>query len=50
MKWVSRKRPKIDRIACPWSIQRFINREAGAGDAVAEAPSLSASRREACLD
>ena len=24
MKWVTRERPKIDRIACPWLIQRFI--------------------------
>lgn len=24
-KWVTRERPKIDRIACPWLIQRFIN-------------------------
>jgi hypothetical protein len=25
MKWVTRERPKIDRIACPWLIQRFID-------------------------
>jgi rhodanese-related sulfurtransferase len=24
-KWVTRERPKIDRIACPWLIQRFID-------------------------
>ena len=24
MKWVTRERPKIDRIACPWLILRFI--------------------------
>ena len=24
MKWVTRERPKIDRIACPWLIRRFI--------------------------
>lgn len=28
MKWVTRERPKIDRIACPWLISRFINPEA----------------------
>jgi hypothetical protein len=28
MKWVTRERPKIDRIACPWLIQRFIDQEA----------------------
>lgn len=27
MKWVTRERPKIDRIACPWLIQRFIDPE-----------------------
>jgi len=28
MKWVTRERPKIDRLACPWLIQRFIDHEA----------------------
>ncbi len=28
MKWITRERPKIDRIACPWLIQRFIDKEA----------------------
>lgn len=28
MKWITRERPKIDRIACPWLIIRFIDREA----------------------
>ena len=27
MKWVTRERPKIDRIACPWLIARFIDDE-----------------------
>jgi hypothetical protein len=25
MKWITRERPKIDRIACPWLIKRFID-------------------------
>jgi hypothetical protein len=25
MKWVTRHRPKIDRIACPWLIRRFVD-------------------------
>jgi hypothetical protein len=25
MRWVTRERPKIDRIACPWLIARFID-------------------------
>jgi hypothetical protein len=27
MKWITRERPKIDRIACPWLITRFIDVE-----------------------
>jgi hypothetical protein len=27
MKWVTRERPKIDRIACPWLIAKFIDKE-----------------------
>lgn len=28
MKWVTRARPKTDRVACPWLIRRFIDPEA----------------------
>lgn len=28
MKWITRERPKIDRIACPWLIKNFIDPEA----------------------
>jgi len=28
MKWVTRERPKTDRIACPWLIRKFIDAEA----------------------
>ncbi|MFZ2451216.1 MAG: chromate resistance protein ChrB domain-containing protein [Methylovulum miyakonense] len=28
MKWITRERPKIDRIACPWLVARFIDSEA----------------------
>jgi len=28
VKWVTRARPKTDRIACPWLIQRFIDADA----------------------
>src|SRR6478672_6983408 len=27
MKWITRERPKIDRVACPWLIARFIDQE-----------------------
>ncbi len=28
MKWITRARPKIDRVACPWLITRFIDNDA----------------------
>ncbi|MBP1225665.1 chromate resistance protein ChrB domain-containing protein [Flavobacterium sp. 1355] len=28
MKWITRERPKIDRIACPWLIKKFVDKEA----------------------
>lgn len=28
MKWITREHPKIDRIACPWLIKKFIDNEA----------------------
>ena len=28
MKWITRERPKIDRVACPWLIARFIDKSA----------------------
>jgi len=28
MRWITRERPKIDRVACPWLIARFIDSEA----------------------
>src|SRR5690242_6624459 len=28
MKWITRERPQVDRIACPWLIQRFVDPDA----------------------
>jgi hypothetical protein len=28
MKWITRERPKIDRIACPWLIKNLVDKEA----------------------
>ncbi|MBI1796810.1 MAG: chromate resistance protein [Candidatus Eisenbacteria bacterium] len=25
MKWITRERPKVDRVACPWLIRRFVD-------------------------
>jgi hypothetical protein len=26
MKWITRERPKVDRVACPWLIARFVDK------------------------
>jgi hypothetical protein len=28
MKWITREKPKIDRIACPWLIKNFVDKDA----------------------
>ena len=28
MKWITREHVKVDRVACPWLIKKFIDREA----------------------
>ncbi|PSO07704.1 chromate resistance protein, partial [Candidatus Marsarchaeota G2 archaeon BE_D] len=28
MKWVTREKAMVDRIACPWLIKKFIDKEA----------------------
>ena len=28
MKWITRARPKVDRVACPWLIKRFVDAKA----------------------
>ena len=28
MKWITRERPKIDRVACPWLIKKFVDVQA----------------------
>jgi hypothetical protein len=28
MKWITRKNVKVDRVACPWLIRRFVDKEA----------------------
>ena len=28
MNWITRERPKIDRVACPWLIKNFVDKEA----------------------
>jgi hypothetical protein len=52
MKWVTRSRPKTDRIACPWLIRRFIDSDAEilyvpAADVLAVAEAQGASSFDA---
>ena len=28
MRWVTREKAKVDRIACPWVISRFVDKDA----------------------
>ena len=28
MKWVTRERPRVDRVACPWLIKKFVDHDA----------------------
>ena len=28
MKWITRERVKVDRVACPWLIRKFVGKEA----------------------
>ncbi|GAB6140618.1 chromate resistance protein [Methylosoma difficile] len=47
MKWITRARPKIDRIACPWLIARFIDNAPEFLFAPADAVLLEAERQGA---
>ena len=47
MKWITRERPKIDRIACPWLIKNFVDPDAAfvfvpAGEVIEQAKQLNA--------
>jgi hypothetical protein len=47
MKWITRERVKVDRVACPWLIKKFVDKEAEfvfvpADKVMAEAKRLSA--------
>jgi hypothetical protein len=46
MRWITRERPKIDRVACPWLVARFIDRDAE----FHFVPPADVSRRAAELD
>jgi rhodanese-related sulfurtransferase len=46
-RWITRARPKIDRIACPWLVRRFIDPRAGFFYVPADQVLAEAGRREA---
>jgi rhodanese-related sulfurtransferase len=46
-RWVTRARPKIDRIACPWLLRRFVDRAAEIVFVPAERVPAEAARRDA---
>ena len=48
MKWVTRRKARVDRIACPWLIQRFIDPQAEFLF-VAEDEVMDTARREGAL-
>ena len=48
MKWVTRARPKVDRVACPWLIKRFVDAEA-AFQYVPPEQVMEVAKREAAI-
>ena len=48
MKWITRKNIKVDRVACPWLIQRFVDRDA-AFIFVEESQLLDVAAREGAI-
>lgn len=28
MKWITREHPRVDRVACPWLVQKFVDKDA----------------------
>jgi hypothetical protein len=48
MKWVTRRKARVDRIACPWLIRRFIDAEAQFRF-VADDQVMETARREGAL-
>ena len=47
MKWVTRARPKVDRVACPWLIRRFVDPQAEFLYVPADQVAAVAAREEA---
>ena len=48
MKWVTRARPKVDRVACPWLIKRFVD-PAGRVSICAKDQVMDVAKREGAI-
>ena len=53
MKWITREKVKVDRVACPWLIKKFVDKDAefvfvpgGEGDGRGEAARRHSLRRQ----
>ena len=44
MKWITREHPRVDRVACPWLIEKFIDRDAVFVDVPADKVMAEAQR------
>src|SRR5579859_12467 len=47
MRWITREHPHVDRVACPWLIERFVDRDAEFIYVAADQVAQEAQRREA---
>ena len=47
MKWITRERPRVDRVACPWLIEKFIDQTAEFIYVPADQVMAEAKRRDA---
>src|SRR5258705_4949615 len=47
MKWITRERVKVDRVACPWLIKKFVDKDAEFIFAPAEKAMAEAKRLDA---
>lgn len=47
MKWITREHPRVDRVACPWLIERFVDKKAEFVYVPADQVAAEAKRRDA---
>ena len=47
MKWITREHPRVDRVACPWLIERFVDKQAEFVYVPADRVAAEAKKRDA---